>query len=345
MPRNNNQLTFAWVLMAFVVLGIAAWQVQVTVKKDAAAESAPLPAPPKTRHAIRPVDEVITVDPEQDYVARATKGITLKEIGWALEDFERSGLAIKRPGPAARPAEILEFRKKQGLWYLHCLTEGLHLDREQAASASGAMAKLFQEEYETRVKLARKEKEANPEQAPNQQGLLDEADRNWTESSIRDPFTINIPPSYFPWNLCRLTGSQEKVTWKQWYDLAPSSQHSANGIDAVRDRPELTHPEELAKKTGGPLFLLINPQGDVHGDGDSAASTFGWIANANHVLPLLESQGLEPMFIFKKGAEDERPSRFLQMIQRMHPAQFKTALLLEDGLAEVVRAELLRTGN
>lgn len=350
MPPKNFQLTFAWMLLATILMGAAVWQAQVTVAREAAAKHATLPPPPKTRHAVRPPPSVFSGNAADDYIARCEKGMTLQEIRWALTDFENAGLATKRPEPGSPPAEVLAFRTRQGLWYLQCLTEGLYLDQEQKSQASAAMAKLFQEEHDSRLELLQKQKQPDPGQTSDRTSLHDEVDRNWSESHNQDPFTPGIPSPYMPWNLCRLTDSQTKVTWKHWHELAFSKEASPNAIDAILDRPEISDPEKLAETTGGPVFLLPEPLSSAMTVGDAPDRIADWLFAANHVYPLLARQQVGLFRPDTRAQPDQKSdqqtqSEFLRMIQRLHPVQLKTALLLQNGMEEEVRAELTRTGN
>lgn len=321
-------------MLASLIIGVALWQAQVVVERESAGKHKNLPLPTDTRHAIRQNQTDQNVDPIADYITRCKKGMTIQEIRWALTDFENAGLLVRYTDDGRPSAEELAFRNKQGHWYLQCLTEGLHLSSEQASEAREAMRKLFQEEYESRVKILKEHEisKLHPKSAP--MAILEEIEKNWEMPDVFERM--------MPWELCALTDMQNRMTWKQWYESANSNFTSATqGIDAILGSPELSDPEKLAEKTGGPLFLLGSPHAYPR-------YVPKWLCSVNGTFPLLACQNTDtlttdfndPFFEFNKTDQ----KNFLQQLQSLHPSQLKTALLLEPKLFSIIRGTLEDNG-
>jgi hypothetical protein len=136
--NKNLQLTIAWFVLAFLVTLAAVWQAQVTVAREVLAKNQPPPPPAKTRSAVR---GTTTAPPPLDYATRKKQGLTDREIGWIMEDFQSAGLDL---GIRAAPREdYLAQRKAQDRWYRDALVEAWSLTPEQSAQVTAKLAELY----------------------------------------------------------------------------------------------------------------------------------------------------------------------------------------------------------
>lgn len=136
--NKNLQLTLAWFALAFLVTLGAVWQAQVTVAQEVIARNQPPPPPAKTRHVVRPAaPEASAVD----YATRKKQGLTDREIGWIVEDFQTAGLDL---GIRVAPQEdYLAQRRAQDRWYQDALVEAWSLTPEQSAEVTANLGELF----------------------------------------------------------------------------------------------------------------------------------------------------------------------------------------------------------
>lgn len=218
MPPKNFQLTFAWMLIATILMGAAVWQAQVTVARETAAKHAVLPPPSKTRHAVRPTTPAFTGSVTDDYVARCGKGITDQEILWTIEDFDNAGLEIT-PEPSAHASSAVALRASRQRWYHAALVDAFRLSPSQASQAKGNLTSNLVQAWE---KLP--DKNAAP--GPAFTDL-------WLDS-----------PDFQPWKLCDLTSDQTSVTWKETGKTAPDPQTPP--LAEARPAPGFLLPSPLA---------------------------------------------------------------------------------------------------
>lgn len=136
--NKNLQLTIAWFALAFLVTLAAVWQAQVTVAREVIARNQPPPPPVKTRRAVRPTAQEA---PAVNYATRKKQGLTDREIGWIVEDFQNAGLDL---GIRAAPKEdYLAQRRAQDRWYRDALVEAWSLTPEQSAQMTAKLAELY----------------------------------------------------------------------------------------------------------------------------------------------------------------------------------------------------------
>lgn len=136
--NKNLQLTIAWFALAFLVTLAAVWQAQVTVAREVIARNQPPPPPVKTRRAVRPVPPQ---SPAVDYATRKKQGLTDREIGWIVEDFQNAGLDL---GIRAAPQEeYLAQRRAQDRWYRDALVDAWSLTPAQSAQVTAKLAELY----------------------------------------------------------------------------------------------------------------------------------------------------------------------------------------------------------
>ncbi len=135
--NKNLQLTLVWFALAFLVTLGAVWQAQVTVAQEVIARNQPAPPPAKTRHAVRPVAQGA---PAVDYATRKKQGLTDREIGWIVEDFQTAGLDL---GIRVAPKEeYLAQRQAQDRWHRDALVEAWSLTPEQTALVTAKLGEL-----------------------------------------------------------------------------------------------------------------------------------------------------------------------------------------------------------
>ena len=198
--------TLVWMIFATCVVGLAFWQAQVTVAQEMAARHKVLPQPAKTRHAIRSAPAIFTDDPVFDYIARWEKGITDREIGWIIEDFQMAGLDFDWQNPRTTVADLVTLRTSQHRWYREALVDALRLSPEQSAQVAAKLDELldkakadFMRARETLYIEDETDGTASPFVNPDE----------WLRND--DPFNGSISLSFQPWNLCQLMPEQQDI--------------------------------------------------------------------------------------------------------------------------------------
>lgn len=333
MHSRNLQLTLAWILLASLIMGVALWQAQVVVEREAAGKHKDLPPPTNTRHAIRPALTASEIDPVADYVARCEKGMAIQEIRWVLTDFENAGLATEKSNNDMTEAEATAHHKAQRQWYLGCLAEGLNLSHEQKKEMSDTMSKLIRQLYELNQKDLQDDDASAQERRPDHSLSVEGFDLRHLNLIMNFYFGWNEHmQSLLPWKLCKLTPPQAGLTWNYWHHLTFPEPSSSMGIDASPDHPGLLDPRKLAEKTGGPVFRASNPI-----DTTSTGIPY-WLDVTNLIHPLLASQKLPDASADPEDSLDEKESeKFTRQLQALHPVQLKMALLLNPDLVQKIR--------
>ncbi|GAA5118328.1 hypothetical protein GCM10023212_08630 [Luteolibacter yonseiensis] len=340
MPSRNLQITVAWILLASLIMGIALWQAQVVVAREAASQHKNLPPPTNTRHAIRAGPATADIDPVADYIARCEKGMTVQEIRWVLTDFENAGLAGGKTSDEMTEAEAAAYHKAQRHWYLRCLAQGLNLSSEQKKEASDMMVKLARETYRSHLEYLKNGKETGEQPLPDHTITIEGIDLKFLNLTMGHEFgRSKALQSWLPWKFCKLTPPQASLTWKYGHDIAFPDQSNPNRIDVTLDQPELSDPHQLAKKTGGPVFHVSNPINN------SSIGIPIWLNAANKIHPLLATQKLadnsdNPDAFF----EEMDPKKFIPQLRALHPVQLKMALLLDADISGKIREALESCG-
>ena len=324
--NKHHKLLIAWFLISGLIVFTAVRQIQVAVASDVQAHK-PLPPPTKTRHAIRPAVLPWSGDPVADYVARCGKGMTDKEIGWILEDF-RSAVLDQFPFTDSATDELLvTYLAAQHRWYHAALVDGLRLSHEQSFQTAKTLAELFKD---AETDFYRRPKSGN----------ADTATVPGFENAVPDPWRFSIyggltaaEMSMWPWNLCQLSASQERLTWKSWFELLSSPSNRGNEEQTANLR------RRFVEKNGQSLFWSQDP---VSGSTQAQEAPY-WIIEANSILPLLANQKIlasppasDP---FAEPAADGGAS-LLANIRLLHPAQFKLVLLFRPELAGEIEGAL-----
>ena len=199
--NKNVQLTIMWFALAFLVTLAAVWQAQVTVAREVVARNQPPPPPAKTRHAER---TTTPTSPAFDYATRKQQGLTDREIGWIVEDFQNAGLDL---GIRAAPQEhYLTQRRAQDRWYRDALAEAWSLTPEQSAQVTARLAELYDQAKADFIEALA----AGPQPV--------EVNGQWYIITSADPIHRLIDAvnrfqddnsNFMPWNLCEMTSEQK----------------------------------------------------------------------------------------------------------------------------------------
>lgn len=321
--------TIAWIVCATLVMGVAWWQAQLAVERDARARHQTLPPPLKTRYGIRPEVMPWAGDPVADYIARCEKGLTDQKIGWIIEDFQNAGLDVGMAGRMTQK-EIFAFRNAQHRWYNDALVDGLRLNSEQSAEVTEKLGELFDSAKADYIEATGGPQfaEINGIWKDTNGGLI----ADFTSASVwlknkSDP--LDAPAtnhSYQPWNLCSLTPDQEEITWKRWLKIAWN--------ETARDQEKSSPPPdaETIKKRGIPEFLLPDPSNSRK---DYLIKTDFIVAN--FIFPFLSLQkfpytGDDPF--------DKSGWPLLAKVRLLHPAQLKILLLIWPESAGIIQQAL-----
>jgi hypothetical protein len=194
--NKNLQLTLAWFVLAFLVTGAAIWQAQVAVARDIADRQRQLPPPLKIRRAERPP---ASPAPVADYATRRAQGLTEREIGWIVEDFQSAGLDL---GIRVAPKEAyLAQRKAQDRWYHAALVEAWSLTPGQSAQVATKLAELYDQAKADFIEALT----AGPRPF--------EHNGKWYNITSADPIHRLIDANsrfldpagpFLPWNLCKM---------------------------------------------------------------------------------------------------------------------------------------------
>lgn len=148
--RGKPYLTFAWFVVAFLCIAASILQIQISLAKERAEKNKALPPPAKTRHFLR---EGISAKSAPDYATRRKQGLSDREIGWIIEDFQFAGLdqGIR----TATPEDYLKQRKQQDRWYRDLMAEAWALSPAQTTAMTAKLDELFkQAEVEFTKQLA-----------------------------------------------------------------------------------------------------------------------------------------------------------------------------------------------
>jgi hypothetical protein len=110
--------------IAACFLGGAVWQGQVASARELAQRQHTLPAPAKTKHAVRPAPVLFSGDSVADYVAHCEKGMTDQEILWIPENLKKADLKDGRFPSSSQNADhfpaFFAQRAARHRWYRAC---------------------------------------------------------------------------------------------------------------------------------------------------------------------------------------------------------------------------------
>jgi hypothetical protein len=242
--NKNLQLTIAWFILASLLTATALWQAQVAVAREISASQKTLPHPLKTRHADR---AAISSAPIADYATRLQKGLTDREIGWILDDFQTAGL--ERGLRVATQEEYLAQRRAQDRWYHDALVEAWSLTPEQSTQVTEKLAELYDQAKADFIETLA----AGPQPVKvNDQWLivtssepihrLIDANRRFQDAKGR----------FLPWNLCKMAPELDPVHAGKKIDIqatdVPEDALFAKPIQIAPAAPNLFTVDQLLPK-------------------------------------------------------------------------------------------------
>lgn len=138
--HGKPYLNILWFVIAFACVAASILQIQISLAKERAEKNKALPPPPKTRHFLR---EASSAKPAPDYATRRKQGLSDREIGWIIEDFQFAGLdqGIR----AATPEDYLKQRKQQDRWYRELMVEAWSPTPEQTTLMTAKLDEIFKQ--------------------------------------------------------------------------------------------------------------------------------------------------------------------------------------------------------
>jgi hypothetical protein len=141
--HGKPYLNILWFVIAFVCVAASILQIQISLAKERAEKNKALPPPAKTRHFLR---EAPPAKPVPDYASRRKQGLSDRQIGWIIQDFQFVGLdqGIR----AATPEDYLKQRKQQDRWYCDLMAEAWGYGPDQTALMTAKLDELFKQAKE-----------------------------------------------------------------------------------------------------------------------------------------------------------------------------------------------------
>lgn len=296
--NKNLQLTLAWFALALLVTLGAVWQAQVTVAQEVIARNQPPPPPAKTRHAVRPTGQGA---PTVDYATRKGQGLTDREIGWIVEDFQTAGLDL---GLRVAPKEeYLVQRKAQDRWYHDALVEAWSLTPEQSAQVTAKLAELFDQAKADFIEALA----AGPQPI--------QVNGQWLIVTSSEPIhrLVDAPKRFqdadgpfMPWNLCEITSEQNPTQAGKPIPIKITGAPQQESEDVVITKPIQIIPS-------APDLLMVN-----------------------HLLPrTTPSPAGEPIQVVAPPEDG-----ILPQLRKLHPAQLKLLLLVAPEKAKEIQQAL-----
>ena len=297
-PMNRNlQLTIAWFILGFLLTGGAIWQAQTAVARELADRHRQLPPPLKTRRALRPPPSTA---PVADYATRRAKGLSDREIGWIIDDFQAAGLDLGIRA-ASKEAHLAQ-RKAQDRWYRDVLAEAWSLTAEQTSQVTAKLAELYDQAKADFVEALN----AGPQpiKVNDQWLIVTSADpiHRLIDANVR---LQDSKGSFLPWNLCTMDSGLHMEPHGKNIDL-----QIRGALEESYDSVELPAPVRL---TPAEPSLITVDQFLPH----AAAPTS---EEAIQILP----------------AESDPFAQF----RKLHPAQLKLLLLIAPEKTKDIRSAL-----
>lgn len=305
-PMNKNiQLAITWFVLAFLVTGSAVWQAQVAATREASARHRQLPPPLKTRRAERSSSHGVaansTGDPVADYATRRAKGLTDREIGWIVEDFQSAGLDLGIR--AASKEAYFAQRKAQDRWYQAALIEAWSLNPEQSAQVAAKLAELNDQAKADFIEALN----AGPQpiEINGQWFILTSAEpiHRLIDANARLQGTAG---AFLPWNLCKM----------------------APGL-----RPDQSDKKIDIKITGAPgePYRGMELAEPVHTISPAATS----LITVDQFLPQPAAPTKEESIQVMPAEGD-----ILAQLRKLHPAEVKLLLLIDPEKSREIRNAL-----
>ncbi len=297
--NKNLQLTIAWFALAFLVTLGAVWQAQVTVAREVIARNQLPPPPVKTRRAVRPTAQEA---PAVNYATRKKQGLTDREIGWIVEDFQNAGLDLGIR--AATKEEYLAQRRAQDRWYRDALVDAWSLTPEQSAQVTAKLAELYDRAKADFIEALA----AGPQPV--------EVNGQWYIVTSAEPIhrlidaNSRLGPTndaFKPWDLCKLTPEQNPIQEDKRIDTL------ITGVpEEIHEGVLVAEPFESNRPLDWRLFSvnLLLPRSALSSD----------------------EKPIQPASPQNDG--------LLSQLRKLHPAQLKLLLLVAPDLSKEIQAAL-----
>ena len=242
--NKNLQLTIAWFILASLLTATALWQAQIAVAREVSASQKTLPPPLKTRHAERTTAPSV---PTADYATRLQKGLTDREIGWILDDFQTAGLD---GGLRVAPQEAyLAQRRAQDRWYRDALVEAWSLTPEQSAQVTGKLAELYDQAKADFIEALA----AGPQPVKvNDQWLIVTSSEPIHQLIDANRRFQDAKGLFLPWNLCKMAPELDPMHTGKKIDIkvkdVPEDSLFAKPIQIAPATPNLFTVDQLLPK-------------------------------------------------------------------------------------------------
>lgn len=351
-PRRKNGVI--WYGAALILAAGGCWlAVQATQGSILSMKSAvPAPVKPaksKDRSAFYAARD--SMDAEADYRERCKKGMTAKEVGWIVEDFQNEGLADGPGSLLAGVQEIFDFAggweewtegdedklpitegiqtklkelslklaNRQQAWYCAALADGLRFTKEQKAEA-WTNARNFVSDSSSDF-LQYKEGLSAPHSGGTASGGVFKGitDGGVDARALAFPSSGLLIPGHWirnercaPWSLCDLNASQREIVGAK-ADRTVGDTPSGEGGNG----PEWFRPEQTILVGGEELSL---PEG---------------VDEVGGILPLTGDQSFP-----RDGDGNPIEKDMLAVAMKLHPAQLKLLLLLAPDRASLLQDHL-----
>ena len=319
LPKKKNPGP-VWHVLAFILICLAFW---LAVR----ASRAPLTAHRTTSGKMMPtkvrdrsaIGSHAVVDAKADYEERCRKGMTAEQVRWIVEDFQNAGLG-EGPGSLKEQCGTLlqesaydENGRPPGNVAAKVRSIALSLGNLQRlwylnALVDGLSPDVAQKEI-LKTKLAGA--------FSRDLGQLEKSPADMDFEEWEGVFGLFLTPErwledeeYAPWRLCDLSDGQMAITRQE------TAEGKAMKSDGKEDPP--------------PSWFELGSTAD---DGSEAPDHENEKRDAEAVFPL------DPAQVFAEGDD------LLGMVKRLHPAQLKTLLLLEPGIAGKLMESLEEGGE
>lgn len=300
MTAKKIHSTLGWLVFASLVSLVTILQVGSILRKERLAVKHESGPPAKTKSG-RELVLASHKDPQAAYVEACSKGLTIQQIRWILDDFRDAGLGT---GGNKLGRESMDSDVPRGAaahrWYHRSLVLALGLNRQQSNKAAESLAAL----YSARI---------------SQQRL---APFDWFHDRTNQ-FSNPIDSAYQPWRLCTLEPPQVAITWQDGYRPARSDSDTDTAWIMKNMEPS-------ASRT-----LLRGPEDMV----DTPPNFPGWAHDVNNVFPLMESQKFESeSFGLEMDLDAPTSPMLIGNIRKLHAAQLMLLLLMNPEYADDIRS-------
>ena len=307
--RRKTVPASVWLMLALILSVGGVWlALRVATGAATAIATAGPMKPGKSSERKAREEQLDAVDVVEDYIARCKKGMSAREVRWVIEDFQKAGLDQGlRDAPAG---QFIRQRKAQHAWYLDLLVDGLRLDPEQKREAKEKLAGLLEEA----VADFQKDLAEQASEAVEEDGRRFQVVAGAVVSRLIDSKQWLADERYAPWELCDLTDEQKRVTWFRWIQTVRTDEPGLATSDPDREwfDPDMCSLTDPASPDPGSVGDFAT--GQAPGKIDAAGSIFPFVSGQHFI----ERGSAGPIEMQAMGC---------------HPAQLKTSLLVNPGMA------------